>query len=157
MMGGTASLTIYKQSNVPHLPIETISLHLLPFWTLYFTLLVSFLPLWFACKYSSITCKNTLDTMYTCYRTYMPHPQCSLTFGPTLNNITTSICGDLGMWWKTTTSICGDLNMWWKPPQIFVVIWTCGGNCHKNKPLWWKSPHMLFSVWVSYVVYIHWY
>ena len=80
--------------------IEAIRLHLLPFWTLYFLLLVSFLPLWFAWKYSSITCKNTLDTMYTHYWTYLPHPRCSLTFGPTLNKITTSICGDLGMWWK---------------------------------------------------------
>ena len=67
-MGGAASLTIYKRSNVPHLLIEAIRLHLLPFWTLYFTLLVSFIPFWFARQYSSITCKITLDTMYTCYR-----------------------------------------------------------------------------------------
>ena len=58
------------------------------------------------------------------------------------------------LWWfgcvvKTATSICGDLNMWWKPPQIFVVIWTCGENRHRNQPLWWKSPHMLFSVAIS--------
>ena len=36
-----------------------------------------FLPFWFSRKYSSITCRNTLDTMYTCYRTYLPHPRCS--------------------------------------------------------------------------------
>ena len=51
--------------------------NLLPFWTLYFMLLVSFLPFWFAQKYSSITCRNTLDAMYTCCRTYLPHPRCS--------------------------------------------------------------------------------
>ena len=36
-----------------------------------------FLSFWFSRKYSSITCRNTLDTMYTCYRTYLPHPRCS--------------------------------------------------------------------------------
>ena len=30
------------------LPIEAIKLHVLPFWALYFMLLESFLPFWFA-------------------------------------------------------------------------------------------------------------
>ena len=48
--------------------------NLLPFWTLYFTLLVSFLPFWFAQKYSSITCKITLDAMLS---NIFAHPRCS--------------------------------------------------------------------------------
>ena len=56
----------------------------------------------------------------------------SLTFDPTVNNITTSICGDLDLRWKT--------------PQVLVVIWTCGEKHHKFYHMWWKTPHVLLSV-----------
>ena len=76
---------------------------------------------------------------------------------------TTSICGDFHhkyMWWfalvaKTTTCICGDLHLWRKPPQVHVVICTCGEIRHKNHHKGWKSPHVLFSVEAMFIVILH--
>jgi len=82
--------------------------------------------IWFAFswseKCSSIPRKNTLDTMYTCYRTCL---QCShraprpLT-QPQINHhkyvlVVIWTCGETAT--KITTSICGDLDFWRKPPQ----------------------------------------
>jgi len=84
----------------------------------------------------------TLDTMYRCYRTCLPHPQCSHSVP-----------------WPLTQP-------WTISPQILVVIWTCGENCHKY--LWWfvwnppqvvvvictcgktryKNHHICFSQWL---------
>ena len=68
-------------------------------------------------KCSSITCKNTLDAMYMCYWTCLPHLCCAP--------------------WPLT-------QLWTISPQVLVVIWTCGKNRHKY--LWWKTPHVLLSV-----------
>ena len=159
-MAGTASLTVYMQRKVPRLLIKVIRLHLLPLDTV-FMRLMSFPPFWFALSDPKIFLYSTLDTMYICYQTCIPHLWCSHSAPcpfadsgiiPPQILVAILTCGESHhryLWWfglvaKTATSICGVLTcsenhhkyMWWfalvvKSATSICGVLTCGENQYK--------------------------
>ena len=112
--------------------------------------LVSFLPFWFAFSWSeNVPLLHSRYYLHMLLNMFPPTCDALVVLPNHWPNLEQN--HHMYLWWfalvaKTTANTCGDLPLWQKPPQVHVVICTCGEICHKNHHKGWKSPHVLFSV-----------